>query len=61
MIRAATADLDLTVTIALTGLGTAQVDDLAIRTLSFSGAITQSQTSQQPTANQRRPPLAVSR
>jgi hypothetical protein len=53
MIRVATADVDLTVTIGLTGLGTAQVDDLAIRTLRLSGAT--------PTASEQRPPLAVSR
>ncbi len=53
MIRVASADVDVTVTIGLTGLGVAQVDDLAIRTLRLSGAI--------PTANQQRPPLAVSR
>jgi hypothetical protein len=53
MIRVATADVDLTVTIGLTGLGVAQVDDVAIRTLRLSGAT--------PTANQQRPPLAVSR
>ena len=33
MIRAATADADVTVTIALTGLGRAQVDDIALRTI----------------------------
>jgi hypothetical protein len=33
MIRAATADADVTVTIALTGLGRAQVDDVALRTI----------------------------
>jgi hypothetical protein len=33
MIRAAAVDADVTVTIALTGLGTAQVDDVALRTI----------------------------
>lgn len=33
MIRAAPADADVTVTIALTGLGMAQVDDVALRTI----------------------------
>ncbi len=61
MIRAATADVDLTVTIALTGLGTAQVDDLAIRTLRLSGANPPTQAPQSPTSNHQRPPLAISR
>ena len=47
MIRAATADADVTVTIALTGLGAAQVDDVALRTI-------------HPAATNQRPPLATS-
>ena len=61
MIRAATADVDVTVTIALTGLGAAQVDDLGIRTLRLSGANPPTQTPQPPTTNPQRPPLAASR
>jgi hypothetical protein len=61
MIRAATADTDLTITIALTGLGTAQVDNLAIRTLHGADVNPPTQPPQPPTANQQRPPLAVSR
>jgi len=58
MIRVANAEADVTVTIGLTGLGVAQVDDLAIRTLQLSGG---NSSAQSPTANHRRPPVAVSR
>ena len=61
MIRVATSDADVTVTIGLTGLGTAQVDDVAIRTLRLSGANPPTPTPQSPTANHQRPPVAVSR
>ncbi len=51
----AAVDTDLTITIALTGLGTAQVDNLAIRTLQRADVNTPSQTPQPATANQQRP------
>lgn len=60
MIRAVESDADVTVTIALTGLGTAQVDNVAIRTLRIPNARPTSSAPQSPATVQQRPPLAVS-